>query len=49
VCGAFLWIFARRREEDGERGAKLTDLEESLAGEGVGDERGEGEAVEGGV
>ena len=49
MCGACLWIFARRREEEGDRGAKLTDLEEVWAGFIVGEGMGEGEAVEGGV
>lgn len=43
-CGACLCIFARRREEVGESGAKFTDL---LFGRGVAGGEGEGEAVEG--
>lgn len=42
MWGACLWIFASRREDCGERGAKFTDLLEGLVGERMG----EGEAVE---
>ena len=54
MCGACLWIFANRREDCGERGAKITDLLEGFVGERMGDteavERGEtGEVIRGAV
>jgi hypothetical protein len=47
VCAVCLCIFANRREEEGDRGAKLTDLLDARAGWRFGEARGEGEAVEG--
>jgi len=45
---AFSWMCARRREDVGERGAKLTDLLCGREGDGGGDELGESvETVEG--
>lgn len=47
-AAAFSWMCAKRREEVGERGAKLTDLLCGREGEGGGEELGESvETVEG--